>query len=257
MHGHIENLLEKKVYDIFYPCMTYNLDEKISDNYYNCPVVAYYPELLKANMQSLNLGGVNFMMPYLNITNKKLFLKKFTEFLDEKNLGGDRALIKNAVDEAYKNQKIYYQKVLDEGKRAIEYADGNNLKLVVLCGRPYHIDPEINHGIDKMLNSFGVVIITEDIASALVSSKPKTKVLNQWTYHARMYNAANFTAERENTELVQLVSFGCGIDAITTDEICEILEKASKLYTQIKIDEINNLGAAKIRIRSMLTVSGS
>jgi predicted nucleotide-binding protein (sugar kinase/HSP70/actin superfamily) len=126
-----------------------------------------------------------------------------------------------------------------------------------LCGRPYHIDPEINHGIDKMLNSFGCVIITEDVASAIVKTKPKTKVLNQWTYHARLYNSAEFVLKHKNAELVQLVSFGCGIDAITTDEVREILEKNSKLYTQIKIDEINNLGAAKIRIRSMLAVSGN
>ena len=258
MHGHIENLLAKNVYDIFYPCMTYNLDEKISDNRYNCPVVAYYPELLKANMRSLNSYGINFMMPYLDIANKKRFLKKFIEFLELSELEKiNRTLIKKAVDRAYQSQDDYFRAILDEGKKAIEYAENNNLKLIVLCGRPYHIDPEINHGIDKMLNSFGVVIITEDIASALVNSKPETRVLNQWTYHARLYNSAKFVIERENTELVQLVSFGCGIDAITTDEIREMLERESKLYTQIKIDEINNLGAAKIRIRSMLTVSGS
>ena len=259
IHGHIENLLAKNICDIFYPCMTYNLDEKISDNHYNCPVVAYYPELLKANMRSLNSDKINFMMPYLDIADKNLFVKKFGEFLDSSGLKNankfNKTMIKNAVNKAYERQEIYFQEILAEGKKAIEYAENNNLKLIVLCGRPYHIDPEINHGIDKLLNSFGVVIISEDIASALVKSKPKTKVLNQWTYHARLYNSAKFVTERKNTELIQLVSFGCGIDAITTDEIREMLERESKLYTQIKIDEINNLGAAKIRIRSMLTVS--
>jgi len=164
--------------------------------------------------------------------------------------------IKTAIDKAYKSQDLYYEVNLSEGERAIKFAEENNLKLIVLCGRPYHIDPEINHGIDKMLNSFGCVIITEDIASSITGTKPTTKVLNQWTYHARLYSSAEFVAKHKNSELIQLVSFGCGIDAITTDEVREILEKNGKLYTQIKIDEINNLGAAKIRIRSMLAVSG-
>ena len=164
--------------------------------------------------------------------------------------------IKAAVNKAFESQDLYFEVIRAEGERAVKFADENNLKLIVLCGRPYHIDPEINHGIDKMLNSFGCVIISEDAASALVKTKPRTKVLNQWTYHARLYNAANFAAARKNAELVQLVSFGCGIDSITSDEIQDILEASGKLYTQIKIDEINNLGAARIRIRSMLTVSG-
>ena len=256
MHGHIENLIGRHISDIFYPCMTYNFDEKISDNHYNCPVVAYYPELLKANMSSLS--GVNFMMPYLDTSNKRRFTKKFTAFIEEtQKLGGvSRKNIKSAIDKAYESQALYSEVIRTEGERAIKFAEENNLKLIVLCGRPYHIDPEINHGIDKMLNSFGCVVITEDVASVIINSKPRTKVLNQWTYHARLYNAAEFVASRDNTELVQLISFGCGIDAIASDEVQEILEAGSKLCTQIKIDEINNLGAARIRIRSMLTVSG-
>lgn len=259
MHGHIENLISKNISDIFYPCMTYNFDEKISDNHYNCPVVAYYPELLKANMSGLY--NINFMMPYFDASNKRSFAKKFAEFFSgltkTKNFDGvSPKIMKNAIDKAYKSQDLYFEVMLAEGERAVRFAEENNLKLIVLCGRPYHIDPEINHGIDKMLNSFGCVIITEDAASAMVKTKPKTRVLNQWTYHARLYNSAEFAAKRANTEFVQLVSFGCGIDAITSDEAQEILERNSKLYTQIKIDEINNLGAAKIRIRSMLAVSG-
>jgi len=255
IHGHIENLIEKNISDIFYPCMTYNFDEKISDNHYNCPVVAYYPELLKANMSSLK--NINFMMPYFDVANKRRFTKKFIEFFNEKFGGVNARAVKNAVEKAYKSQDLYFEVTLNEGERAIKFAEENNRKLVVLCGRPYHIDPEINHGIDKMLNSFGCVIITEDAASAMVKTKPKTRILNQWTYHARLYNSAEFVTNRKNTELVQLVSFGCGIDAITTDEVRDILESKSKLYTQIKIDEINNLGAARIRIRSMLAVSGN
>ena len=260
IHGHIENLISKNITDIFYPCMTYNFDEKISDNNYNCPVVAYYPELLKANINGLD--NINFMMPYFDVSKsyKRKFTKKFIEYFNSlenfNNININKKTIKNAIDKAYKSQDLYYEVILSEGERAIKFAEENNLKLIVLCGRPYHIDPEINHGIYKMLNSFGCVIITEDVASAIINTKPKTKVLNQWTYHARLYNAAEFAAKHKNTELIQLVSFGCGIDAITTDEVREILERNSKLYTQIKIDEINNLGAARIRIRSMLAVSG-
>ncbi|GHU36688.1 2-hydroxyglutaryl-CoA dehydratase [Clostridia bacterium] len=256
MHGHIENLLEKGVDDIFYPCQTYNIDEKLSDNRYNCPVVAYYPELLAANMTKLK--SVHFTQPYIDIGNRKLFGKRFAEFIKKEYADFySSAKVKKAINEAYAAQDKYFADTIAEGKRAIEYARQNNAKLIALSGRPYHIDPEINHGIDKMLNSFGCVIITEDAAAYLGEGKPDAKVLNQWTYHARLYAAAYFVAARENCELVQLVSFGCGIDAITTDEVREICEDSGKLYTQIKIDEINNLGAARIRIRSMLTVSGS
>ncbi|MCL2096403.1 MAG: acyl-CoA dehydratase activase [Oscillospiraceae bacterium] len=259
MHGHIENLISRKISDIFYPCMTYNFDEKISDNNYNCPVVAYYPELLKSNMSGLY--NINFMTPYFDISNKRLFAKRFAEYLKILADSGrfdfiDKKVIKKAISKAYRSQDLYFKSVYSECRRAVKFADENNLKLIVLCGRPYHIDPEINHGIDKALNSLGCVIITEEAASASIKTKPETKVLNQWTYHARLYNAARFAAGRKNAEFVQLVSFGCGIDAITSDEARDILERSSKLYTQIKIDEINNLGAAKIRIRSMLAVTG-
>jgi predicted nucleotide-binding protein (sugar kinase/HSP70/actin superfamily) len=256
MHGHIENLIKKNITDIFYPCMTYNIDEKTGDNNYNCPVVAYYPEVLKANMNSLQ--NINFMMPYLNVENKKLFIKKFTQYYNSLEMFEPihKKIIKNAVEKAYKSQTLYFEVMLAEGERAVKYAAEKGKKLIVLCGRPYHTDPEINHGINKMITSLGCITISEDAASAMLKTKLKTNVLNQWTYHARLYNAAHFASKRENTELVQLVSFGCGIDASTTDEVRAILEKNSKLYTQIKIDEINNLGAAKIRIRSMLEVSG-
>ncbi|MCL2815081.1 MAG: acyl-CoA dehydratase activase [Oscillospiraceae bacterium] len=256
MHGHIENLIEKNITHIFYPCMTYNFDEKISDNNYNCPVVAYYPEVLKANMNSLQ--NINFMMPYLDVSNKKLFTKKFTQYYNSLEMFEPKSkkIIKNAVQKAYKSQQLYFEVMLAEGKRAVQAAAEKNQKLIVLCGRPYHADPEINHGINKMTASLDCVTISEDAASAMLKTKPKTNVLNQWTYHARLYSAAEFASKRENTELVQLVSFGCGIDAVTSDEVRAILEKNSKLYTQIKIDEINNLGAAKIRMRSMLEVSG-
>ena len=256
MHGHMENLINKNITHIFYPCMTYNFDEKISDNNYNCPVVAYYPEVLKANMNSLQ--PLNFMTPYLDVSNKKLFTKKFTQYYNSLEMFEPKSkkIIKSAVEKAYKSQELYFEVMLAEGERALQSASEKNRKLIVLCGRPYHADPEINHGINKMIASLDCVTISEDAASAMLKTKAKTNVLNQWTYHARLYSAAEFASKRENTELVQLVSFGCGIDAVTSDEVRAILEKSSKLYTQIKIDEINNLGAAKIRMRSMLEVSG-
>ena len=257
MHGHIENLIEKSAAHIFYPCMTYNTDEKKGDNHYNCPVVAYYPEVLKANMDRLQ--DINFMMPYFDISNKRRFTKKFTEYYDavsEKLEPKSKKAIRNAIKKAYKSQALYHEVMLAEGERAVKSSLENNQKLIVLCGRPYHADPEVNHGINKMIASLGCVTISEDAASAMNETKTKTNILNQWTYHARLYSAAEFASKYENAELVQLVSFGCGIDAITSDEVRAILEKNSKFYTQIKIDEINNLGAAKIRIRSMLEASG-
>ena len=255
MHGHIENLAEKNITHIFYPCMTYNFDEKTGDNNYNCPIVAYYPEVLKANMNRLQ--DINFMMPYFDFTNRKLFAKKFAQYFNSlANFAPlDKKTIKKAVDRAYQSQELYFEVMLAEGERAVKAAKESGKKLVVLCGRPYHADPEVNHGINKIFSSLGCVVISEDAASAMVKTKQKTGVLNQWTYHARLYRAAEFAAKHESAELVQLVSFGCGIDAITSDEVRAILEKNSKLYTQIKIDEINNLGAAKIRIRSMLEAS--
>jgi predicted nucleotide-binding protein (sugar kinase/HSP70/actin superfamily) len=161
--------------------------------------------------------------------------------------------IKIATERAFEAYDAYFAHVKTHGQNALEYARKNNLPVIVLGCRPYHIDPEINHGIDKLLRSMGFVVITEDAVSHLVS-KQQLGVLNQWTYHARLYNAAKFVAQNPNTEMVQLVSFGCGIDAITTDEVSEILKSAGKLYTQIKIDEIKNLAAAKIRLRSLEAV---
>lgn len=249
MHGHIDNLLSKNVDAIFYPCMTYNLDEKRSDNCYNCPVVAYYPELLSANVAELN--NVDFMMPYFELSNHKEFIKKARQFLEKKYKWIKKKLVISAAERAYIALDGYYAHIRAEGEKAIAYADKNNLPIAVLVGRPYHIDPEINHGIHQMIGSYGMVVVTEDAVWQLADA-PQVRVLNQWTYHSRMYSAAKYVTEKPNAQLIQLVSFGCGIDAITTDEIRSIIESGDKIYTQLKIDEINNLGAARIRIRSML-----
>ena len=248
-HGHIENLISKNIEHIFYPCMSYNFDEGISDNCFNCPVVAYYPELLKTNVKELNNN--NFMMEYLSLNNKKLLSKQLYEILNK--IFGDikQKEVKNALEKAYIEYEKYTKHIKEKGDEFIEYAKNNNKKVIVVAGRPYHIDPEINHGIDKVLSSLGIVVLTED-SIEVSHEKPKVNILNQWTYQARLYNAAYYVAKNKDMELIQLVSFGCGTDAITSDEVKDILERNNKIYTQLKIDETNNLGAAKIRIRSLL-----
>ncbi|MBI5996200.1 acyl-CoA dehydratase activase-related protein [Clostridium perfringens] len=248
-HGHIENLISKNIEHIFYPCMSYNFDEGISDNCFNCPVVAYYPELLKTNVKELNSN--NFMMEYLSLNNKKLLSKQLYEILNKTFRDIKQKEVKNALEKAYIEYDKYTKHIKEKGEEFIEYAKNNNKKVIVVAGRPYHIDPEINHGIDKVLSSLGIVVLTED-SIEVSHEKPKVNILNQWTYQARLYNAAYYVAKNKDMELIQLVSFGCGTDAITSDEVKDILERNNKIYTQLKIDETNNLGAAKIRIRSLL-----
>ncbi|MBN2851439.1 MAG: 2-hydroxyacyl-CoA dehydratase [Clostridia bacterium] len=248
MHGHIEKLIDSGIGHIFYPCMTYNFDENIGDNNYNCPVVAYYPELLEANVRRLD--QVTFHRPYFGLHRPKDFEKKAYEYFHE-HFNVTKEEIKKACKSAYEAQEKYRKFIIEEGKKAISHARDNNLAIVVLAGRPYHIDLEINHGIDDLITSYNNVVITEDCVSHLVG-KQKLAILNQWTYHSRMYNAATYVTTQNDMQLIQLVSFGCGTDAITTDEIRRILEEKGKFYTQLKIDEINNLGAAKIRIRSLM-----
>ncbi len=248
-HGHIENLISKNIEHIFYPCMSYNFDEGISDNCFNCPVVAYYPELLKTNVKELDSN--NFMMEYLSLNNKKLLSKQLYGILSKTFGDIKQKEVKNALEKAYIEYDKYTKHIKEKGEEFIGYAKNNNKKVIVVAGRPYHIDPEINHGIDKVLSSLGIVVLTED-SIEVSHEKPKVNILNQWTYQARLYNAAYYVAKNKDMELIQLVSFGCGTDAITSDEVKDILERNNKIYTQLKIDETNNLGAAKIRIRSLL-----
>ena len=248
VHGHIEALLEEGIDTIFYPCMSYNIDEKRSDNHYNCPVVAYYPELIAANVSSLK--SIKYLNPYFGLHRPKDFAVKAAEYFN-REFGVPAKDVLKASKAAYKEYHEYIEGIKVQGRAALKFAHDNNRRVVVLAGRPYHIDPEINHGIDQLISSFGLVIVSEDAVADLVAPQ-KVKVLNQWTYHSRLYSAAKFATTRTDTEFVQLVSFGCGVDAITTDETRTICERGGKLYTQIKIDEINNLGAVKIRIRSLI-----
>lgn len=248
IHGHVQALLDEGVGTIFYPCLTYNLDEHLGDNHYNCPVVAYYPEVIGANMGELK--KVTFIDDYLGIHRRKEFPGKLLEVLSRHFEGLTLKEVKAACKLAYAEHDAYLQKVRKKGREIIEKARGEGRQIIVLAGRPYHLDPETNHGIDKLIASFGAAIVTEDAVSDQVEKFP-TGVLNQWTYHSRMYAAARYIADKPDMNLVQLVSFGCGVDAITTDEVREILEDEGKIYTQIKIDEITNLGAVKIRLRSL------
>ncbi len=254
MHGHVEELISMGIKTIFYPCMSYNLDEKLGDNCYNCPVVAYYPEILNANMS--NLEDVNFIFDYLGIHRKKDLPKKLYAVMQNNFQDISLKEVKAAVKKAYEEYDLYMNKVYEEGEAIIQKATENGKHIIVLAGRPYHIDPEINHGIDQLISNFDVAIISEDVLSKKIEKKPKVDVLNQWTYHSRLYAAAEYVSKQSNMDLVQLVSFGCGCDAITTDECREILEKKNKIYTQIKIDEITNLGAVKIRMRSLFAAIG-
>ena len=249
IHGHIEWLLQQGIGTIFYPCLTYNFDEHKGDNHYNCPVVAYYPESLHANIAALK--NIRFLYPYFGVHRPKDFIKHATAFFMEEFPGITRKDVRLAAGAAYAAYAESRQMVRDKGAEYIRYARSHGKKIAVLCGRPYHIDPEINHGINRLLTSLGMVVISEDCISDLVEPV-KVDVLNQWTYHARLYNAAKYVTQNADMELIQLVSFGCGIDAITTDEVRSILESAGKLYTQLKIDEISNLGAVRIRLRSLL-----
>lgn len=249
MHGHIEELLKMGVDGIFYPCMTYNIDEGLGDNHYNCPVVAYYPEVLHANIKQLS--GVKFLYDYFGIHRKTDFAKKFHEKMNMHYNGAfSKNQVTSAVKKAYKAYYDYMKKLHDKAIEFIELANAKSLPIIILAGRPYHTDPEVNHGIDKLICDLGAVVITEDSVSPDML-KFKVGVLNQWTYHSRLYAAAKYIADKPNMNLVQLVSFGCGVDSITTDETRTILESESKIYTQIKIDEITNLGAVKIRLRSL------
>lgn len=248
LHGHVEALVEQGVDAIFYPCMPYNFDEGVSDNNYNCPVVAYYPELLQANVPDLK--KVRYLAPYFGLHRPKDFERKASEwFFNEFQIPKRETVA--AVRAAYAAYDAYKDDLRTTGQRFIAQARQEGHPILVVAGRPYHMDPEINHGINDLITSYGFVLVTEDAVAYLEDKVPR-HVLNQWTYHARMYNAARYVCTQPDAELIQLVSFGCGIDAITSDEMRSILEKDGKLYTQLKIDDISNLGAVKIRIRSLM-----
>ena len=251
VHGHIENLIDKGVDMIFYPSIFYEKQEYENvDNNINCPVVTGYPEVIKNNLENLENNNIKFKNPFLSLQNKEKLAKRLIEELKDENLS--KKAIMNAVDKAWVEFDKFRKDIQDEGKRALEYIRENNLKAIVLAGRPYHIDPGINHGIPELILSLGWAVLSEDsILTYEDDIKGELRVLDQWVYHSRLYRAAEVVGRSDNLELVQLNSFGCGIDAVTTDQVNEILKDLGKIYTVIKIDEVSNLGAIKIRLRSL------
>lgn len=249
LHGHVEYLRRRKVDAIFYPCMSFNFDEGLGDNHYNCPVVAYYPEVIAANMDAEDRSIL--INDYVGPHKRKYFPQKMTELLSRYFDGISLKEVRRASDLAFQERELFLKRVRDKGEQIVALARKEGRRILVLAGRPYHVDPEINHGIDMLINGFGVSVITEDAVSHKVSKFP-VRVLNQWMYHSRLYAAAKYVCTQKDMDLVQLVSFGCGLDAITTDEVRSIIEAGGKIYTQIKIDEITNLGAVKVRLRSLL-----
>ncbi len=248
-HGHISWLCEHGADAVFYPCMSYNFDEKKGDNHYNCPVVAYYPEVLEDNCSELRTTPL--IRDFIDLSNRSVFAKKYPAILKKHFPNLKTKDIRKAMDLAYDAYEAYRQSVREKGQEIMDQARKEQKHIIVLSGRPYHADPEVSHGIDRLITKLGCAVITEDSISDLVRPFPTT-VLNQWTYHSRLYAAARYCTEYEDMDLVQLVSFGCGLDAITSDETREILHAGGSLYTQLKIDEIVNLGTVNIRLRSLL-----
>ncbi|MGG3453698.1 acyl-CoA dehydratase activase-related protein [Paenibacillus rhizolycopersici] len=249
VHGHIESLIRSKVDFIFYPAVIYEKKEDASaDNHFNCPVVASYPEVIRTNMDRLREQGIPLISPFLNIDHvpalKKTLQTTFPRIPTEE--------LEAAVDAGLQEAERARGDIRAQGEATLKLLEETGAKGVVLCGHPYHSDPEINHGIADLIAGMGLAVLTEDAVCHLGSVKHPLPVVNQWTYHGRMYRAAYFVSGRADLELVQLTSFGCGIDAITADTIQEILERHHKTFTLIKVDEISNLGAARIRLRSLL-----
>ncbi len=252
VHGHIMNLISKGVTTIFYPCIMYeNLEFKNADNHFNCPIVQSYSEAIKLNVETLEEKEIRYLNPFLPLEETAL-LKRIKELDEFKNYHFTTKELKEAITCAFEEQRNFKEEVRKKGEEFLKYIEDHNEKAICLAGRPYHLDKEVNHGIDTMINSLGLAVLTEDSICHLSEIESKLRVVDQWSYHSRVYNAADVVSRHKNIELVNLNSFGCGLDAIVTDQTEEILKRNNKLYTTIKIDEINNLGAAKIRIRSLI-----
>ena len=249
-HGHIVDLIEKGVKFIFYPCIPYeHIEDRSSDNHYNCPIVSSYPEVIAKNMDELKENQVQFVYPFLNLDEPKSVVKALMEALASFKLTKNE--IKEAVEAAYEEQKAFKEDIAKKGEETLAYLKANHLEGIVVSGRPYHLDPEINHGLTEIITGEGMAVLTEDSVAHLAQIERPIRVLDQWAYHNRLYRAAYFVKSQPNLELMQMTSFGCGLDAVTADQVQEILEGGGKIYTLIKIDEGANLGAIKIRIRSL------
>ncbi|MBQ3490695.1 MAG: 2-hydroxyacyl-CoA dehydratase [Clostridia bacterium] len=251
-HGHIQWLIAQGVKKIFHPCVFYERQETSrAQNHYNCPIVVSYSENLKNNVEEVVSGEVEYIRPFIAFTNEKTAADRLVRLFEKKwNIPAKE--IREAVHIAWTEQLAAKADVRRAGRKCLEWMKENGARGIVLAGRPYHIDPEINHGIPELIASYGLAVLTEDSLPIDFDPVRPLRANDQWVYHSRLYSAAEYVRTRDDLELIQLNSFGCGLDAVTTDQVCEILEGSNKLYTVLKIDEVNNLGAVRIRIRSLL-----
>ncbi|MGN0243927.1 MAG: acyl-CoA dehydratase activase-related protein [Lachnospiraceae bacterium] len=252
-HGHIMWLLQQGIKTIFYPCIPYEQNETPdAPNHYNCPIVTSYPENIKNNVEELQAEDVTFLYPFLSLDNKKALSERlYYELKDHYDV--TKKEVSDALDAAFEESDHVKADIRKKGEETIEYIRNRGMTGIVLAGRPYHIDPEINHGIPELITSYGIAVLTEDSVSHLSEVERPLIVSDQWMYHSRLYKAANYVKTNPNLEMIQLNSFGCGLDAVTTDAVRDILTKSGGIYTVLKIDEVNNLGAARIRIRSLIS----
>lgn len=251
-HGHIEWLLQNGVSTIFYPCVFFEKQEvERAQNHYNCPIVVSYSENIKNNVEALKDDSIKYVRPFIAFTDEETAKKRLIDICKEEwNINKDE--VSKAVHKAWQEQINAKADIRQEGARILKNMENEKRSGIVLAGRPYHVDPEINHGIPELIASYGFDVYTEDSLPILFNPERPLRVVDQWVYHSRLYTAAEFVTNRNDLELVQLNSFGCGLDAVTTDQVSEILSNSNKLYTLLKIDEVNNLGAARIRIRSLI-----
>lgn len=251
-HGHVAYLLQKNVDFIFYPCIPYERNEfPDANNHYNCPMVTSYAENIKNNVDEISSGKMRFLNPFLSFADETVATKRLVEIFGEE-FSISASEVKTAVSKAWNEMQAVHLDIQKKGEEVLDYLRQTGRHGIVLAGRPYHVDPEINHGIPELINSYGIAVLTEDSISHLAKVERPLIVMDQWMYHSRLYAAANYVKTTDCLDLIQLNSFGCGLDAVTTDCVNDILTKSGKIYTCLKIDEVNNLGAARIRIRSLL-----
>ena len=251
-HGHVQWLINQGVKHIFYPSIPYERNEfQDANNHYNCPIVTSYPENIKNNIDAIVNGDVDFIHPFLSFQSEETISYRLVDELSEKfSIPAEE--IKSAVHAAWNELAACREDMRKKGEETIKFLNETGNRGIVLAGRPYHIDPEVNHGLPKLINSYNIAVLTEDSVSHLNPVERPLNVMDQWMYHSRLYAAANYVKTTENLDLIQLNSFGCGLDAVTTDQVADILNGSDKIYTSLKIDEVNNLGAARIRVRSLL-----
>ena len=251
-HGHISWLIHQNVDFIFYPAIPYERNEfPDANNHYNCPIVTSYSENIKNNVEEITSGQMRFLNPFMAFTNEEVLSKQLVDCF-KKEFHIPEAEVRDAVSEGWKELAMTRLEMQKKGEEVLKYMEEHHRRGIVLAGRPYHVDPEINHGIPEMITSYGMCVLTEDSISHLGNLERPLIVMDQWMYHSRLYSAANYVKTRDDLDLIQLNSFGCGLDAVTTDCVSDILTNSGKIYTCLKIDEVNNLGAARIRIRSLL-----